>query len=137
MRSLLKNKQAIYVSRFDREAPEYKRDKSGSIIYEDIDGELIPIETGKKIKIYTAPEKINANIAYTGGIADVQSFGVDLSGYDAILYYDGALDETTYVWYRNEPVMKDGVVDVKSADYLVARVPPVLNEKVYFLKGVG
>lgn len=137
MRSLLKNKQTIYVSRFDCERPEYKRDKNGNVIYEDIDGELVPIETGKKEKVYTLPEEINANISYTGGIANVQSFGVDLSGYDAILYYDGELDETTYVWYRKEPVVKDGIVDVKSADYLVARVPPVLDEKVYFLKGVG
>lgn len=137
MRSLNKNKQAIYVSHFDSEQPEYKRDSDGHIIYDEIDGELVPRETGKNIKVYTMPERITANITYTGGLANAQSFGIDTSAYDAMLYYDGRLDETTYVWYQNEPVIKDGIVDVKSADYLVARVPPVLNDRVYFLKGVG
>lgn len=137
MRSLVKDKQKIYISRYDHDEPDYKRDSQGQIIYVTDGDKQIPVKTGKIIKVFTEPQVINANIAYTGGLASVQGFGIDLSGYDAVLYYSGDLDETTYVWYKNEPKYKDGQVDVKSADYLVARVPPVLNEKVYFLKGVG
>lgn len=132
MRGLRRNKVALWCCRYEGEQPEYKKDSQGNIIYDEIDGKQVPRKTGRNIDVYSDIQKIWGNLAASGGLAEVESYGVDLSAYDAILYYEGELDETTYIW-REQPES----TDVKTADYLVARVPPVLNERVYFLRGVG
>lgn len=140
MRALRKNKQTMYYSLFGEQTPIYAKDSDGNIIYDTMrDGTLKPRKTGSMTNGYEEPVKFEGNIAAAGGAAEAEAYGVDLSSYEAVLYAvkgELPIDETSLIWYEDEPIMKDGQVDEKSADYRVIRVPPCLNESVYLLAGI-
>ena len=140
MRSLVKNKQNMWYSLFERNAPVYERDSEGNIIYDEMtDGTQRPRATGKKKDTYSQPVQFCGNISASGGVAEVESYGIDLSDYDAILYTPKGqlpLEEGTVIWYQSSPQFRDGEVDPSSADYKISRVPPVLDEMIYLLKGL-
>ena len=142
MRLLEKNKQKMKYSLQIGEVPIYERDEEGNIIYIDVDGQKVPVETGETEIGYSDPVEFMGNIAMSGGEAEAKSFGVDISEYDAILLMEKdriPIDETSLIWHTSEVQYTDEqntVVDRKSADYSIKRVQPSLNFTRYLLKRI-
>ena len=142
MRLLEKNKQKMKYSLQIGEVPIYERDEEGNIIYIDVDGQKVPVETGETEIGYSDPVEFMGNIAMSGGEAEAKSFGVDISAYDAILLMEKdriPIDETSLIWHTSEVQYTDEqntVVDRKSADYSSKRVQPSLNFTRYLLKRI-
>lgn len=140
MRRQVRNLQHMWYSLLVHNMPVYEKDKDGNVVYDTMpDGSLVPRSTGKKKDGYAEPIEFWGNITAAGGVAEVESYGIDLSAYDAILYMPKntlPLAESTLIWYQNEPVLKQGEVDSSSADYKISRVPPSLNEMIYLLTGL-
>lgn len=142
MRLLRKNKQKMKYSLQIGEVPIYERDEDGNIIYIEVDGKKVPVETGETEIGYSDPVEFMGNIAMSGGEAEAKSFGVDISEYDAILLVEKdriPIDETSLLWHTSEVKYVDEqntVVDRKSADYSIKRVQPSLNFTRYLLKRI-
>lgn len=140
MRRQIRNQQKMWYSLLEENAVVYERDKDGNIIYDTMkDGTKVPRTTGRRKDMYSAPVEFWGNISASGGVAESQPYGMDLSDYDAILYSPKGrlpLTETSRIWYKTTPVLKNGEVDPNSADYKVCRVPPALDEVRYLLKGL-
>lgn len=142
MRLLEKNKQDLKYALQVGEVPIYERDEDGNIIYIEIDGQKVPVETGETEVGYSNPIDFRGNIAMSGGEAEAKSFGVDISEYDAVLLMEKdriPIDETSLIWHMSEVEYIDEqntIVDRKSADYTVKRVQPSLNFTRYLLKRV-
>lgn len=139
---LEKNKQDLKYALQVGEVPIYERDEEGNIIYIDVDGQKVPVETGETEIGYDKPVDFRGNIAMSGGEAEAKSFGVDISEYDAVLLMEKGripIDETSLIWHMSEVKYADEqntIVDKKSADYTVKRVQPSLNFTRYLLKRV-
>ena len=142
MRLLEKNKQKMKYSLQIGEVPIYERDEEGNIIYIDVDGQKVPVETGETEIGYDKPVDFRGNIAMSGGEAEAKSFGVDISEYDAVLLMEKdkiPIDETSLIWHMSEVEYIDEqntMVDRKSADYTVKRVQPSINFTRYLLKRI-
>lgn len=133
MRLLEKNKQNLKYALQVGEVPVYERDEDGNIIYIEVDGQKVPVETGETEPGYSNPIDFRGNIAMSGGEAEAKSFGVDISEYDAILLMEKnriPIDETSLIWHTSKVRYIDEqntIVDRKSADYSIKRVQPSLN----------
>ena len=131
-----RNRQRLFYSLWLEEQPIYDRDRDGNI---RLDDEGNPIETGDTRDMYSDPLEFHACIVGKGGQVEQQAFGA-YGDYDALLYMkkgDLPLKENTLIWYARTPkIMGDGTVDDKSADYVIKRVPPALNEITYLLKSI-
>ena len=135
MMSLEQDKQKLYFALFYGETPEYVLDSEGNkiISYIDEDGTEYYEETGNKIKNYSLQEPFYASISMSGGEISTHEYGIDISGYDAILMLDKGqipIQETSLVWYQTEPVYKDKdktILDGDKADYKVLAIKPSLN----------
>lgn len=142
MRLLEKNKQNLKYALQVGEVPIYERDESGNIVYIDVDGQKVPVETGETEIGYAIPVSFRGNIAMSGGEAEAKSFGVDISEYDAILLMEKdriPIDETSLIWHTSEVQYIDEqntIVDRKTADYSIKRVQPSLNFTRYLLKRI-
>lgn len=141
MRLLEKNKQNLKYALQVGEVPIYERDEDGNIIYIEVDGQKVPVETGETEVRYSNPIDFRGNIAMSGGEAEAKSFGVDISEYDAVLLMEKdriPIDETSLIWHMSEVKHADeqNIVDRKSADYTIKRVQPSLNFTRYLLKRV-
>ncbi len=142
MRLLEKNKQNLKYALQVGEVPVYERDEDGNIIYIEVDGQKVPVETGETEPGYSNPIDFRGNIAMSGGEAEAKSFGVDISEYDAILLMEKnriPIDETSLIWHTSKVRYIDEqntIVDRKSADYSIKRVQPSLNFTRYLLKRV-
>lgn len=139
---LEKNKQDLKYALQIGEVPIYERDEEGNIIYIDVDGQKVPVETGETEIGYDKPVDFRGNIAMSGGEAEAKSFGVDISEYDAVLLMEKdriPIDETSLIWHTSEVQYTDEqntVVDRKSADYSIKRVQPSINFTRYLLKRI-
>lgn len=103
MRLLEKNKQNLKYALQVGEVPIYERDEDGNIIYIEVDGQKVPVETGETEVGYSNPIDFRGNIAMSGGEAEAKSFGVDISEYDAVLLMEKdriPIDETSLGNYR-------------------------------------
>ena len=142
MRLLEKNKQNLKYALQVGEVPVYERDEDGNIIYIEVDGQKVPVETGETEPGYSNPIDFRGNIAMSGGEAEAMSFGVDISEYDAILLMEKnriPIDETSLIWHTSKVRYIDEqntIVDRKSADYSIKRVQPSLNFTRYLLKRI-
>lgn len=140
MRTLNKNKQTIYYALFDEEVPVYDLDEDGNIKYIEIDGVMVPVETGETRIVYSTPVPFKGNIAMSGGESQASEFGLNLSDYSAVLVADKGLlpiDETSRIWHKSEPLYgADGYVDEHSSDYTIVKSSPSLNEDRFVLKKV-
>ena len=136
MRTLSRNKQKMFYSLFKGEEPEYILDENGNKIidYIDEDGNIYHRETGNKVKTYSKPVLFYGNISMSSGEVSAQEFGIDVSGYDAVLVLDKGqipIQETSLVWFESEPQYKDAeetIVDGNKADYRVLAIKPSLNQ---------
>ena len=136
MRSLKKNMQKLWYSTYADQITEYYKDSDGNIIYDEIDGELIP-----RIKCeragYNKPVSFYANISAGKGTSQEEVFGVSLDYTKTISTSDMDLpiSETSLIWFETEPTYNsDGTVNEASADYSVAAIAKSLNNVVYALK---
>lgn len=142
MRLLEKNKQNLKYALQVGEVPIYERDEDGNIIYIEVDGQKVPVETGETEVGYSNPIDFRGNIAMSGGEAEAKSFGLDISEYDAILLMEKGripIDETSLIWHTSKVRYIDEqntIVDRKSADYSIKRVQPSLNFTRYLLKRI-
>lgn len=136
MRALRRNTTKLWYSIQGEQTPIYEKDEEGHIIYDEMpDGTLVARVCGEVISEYGKPVEFYGNISGSGGKAQDTPYGVDLSGYDAVLYsVKGRLpiNELTLIWCEKP----DEEVDPNSADYIVRRVPPCLNEVIYLLERV-
>ena len=136
MRTLAKNKQKMWYALFKGEEPEYEIDETGQKIvdYIDEDGNIYYRETGNKIPTYFEPVSFYGNISMSGGEVNTQEYGIDVSGYDALLVLDKdeiPIEETSLVYFESEPQYKDldkTIVDGNKADYRVLAIKPSLNQ---------
>lgn len=136
MRSLKKNKQKLWYSNNVDKVTIYKKDEDGNIVYEDIDGELIPVIIAEKAG-YSEPKEFYANISAGKGTAQEEVFGVSLDYTKTISTSDMGLpiSETSLIWFETEPTFNaDGTVDEASADYSMVGIAKSLNNVVYALK---
>lgn len=136
MRSLKKNKQKLWYSNNVDKITIYKKDDDGNIVYENIDGELIPVIIAEKAG-YSEPQEFYANISAGKGTSQEEVFGVSLDYTKIISTTDMSLtlDEKSLVWFETEPTYNaDGTVNEASADYSVVGIAKSLNNVVYALK---
>ena len=142
MRTLRKNRQAMYYSLQLETKPKYATDDDGNIIYEVVDGEKIPIETGETEEVYSEPIKIFGNITSQLHNAIVRAFGSDDSANYAVLLVDKnkypSIVSGARIWKKSEVKYKDlykTIVDESSADYVVRGVlDEVLHNDAYYLQ---
>lgn len=133
MRLLRKNMQPMKYSLQDGRVPIYERDENGDIVYIEVDGQKIPVETGEYETGYSAPVDFMGNISMSGGEAEAKEFGMDIGDFDAVIVLEKdavPLTETSIIWHTSLVKYKDEqntIVDSKSADYAVKRVSPSLN----------
>lgn len=136
MRTLQKNKQKMYYALYKGQEPEYVLDENGEKIidYIDEDGTIYYRETGNKIPTYFEPVLFYGNISMSGGEISTQEYGIDVSGYDALLVLDKEeipIEETSLLWFESEPQFKDAektIVDGNKADYRILAIKPSLNQ---------
>ena len=113
--------------------PIYERDENGDIVYIEVDGQKIPVETGEYDTGYSAPVDFMGNISMSGGEAEAKEFGMDIGDFDAVIILEKdaiPITETSIIWHTSPVKYKDEqntIVDSKSADYAVKRVSPSLN----------
>ena len=133
MRLLRKNMQPMKYSLQDGRVPIYERDENGDIVYIEVDGKKIPVETGEYETGYSSPVDFMGNISMSGGEAEAKEFGMDIGDFDAVIVLEKdavQLTETSIIWHTSPVKYKDEqntIVDSKSADYAVKRVSPSLN----------
>ena len=133
MRLLRKNMQPMKYSLQDGRVPIYERDENGDIVYIEVDGQKIPVETGEYETGYSAPVDFMGNISMSGGEAEAKEFGMDIGDFDAVIVLEKdavPLTENSIIWHTSLVKYKDEqntIVDSKSADYAVKRVSPSLN----------
>lgn len=139
MRTQKRNRQKMYYSSPIGTEPIYKLDANGHIVYEDIDGELIPVEIGEERTKYGAVKPLRGALAAQLENAIMRAWGSDNTNNYAILVVDKdkypEITNGTRIW-RKSKVSKyeDGSVDGSSADYLVSGVlDEELNEDSYYL----
>ena len=113
--------------------PIYETDENGDIVYIEVDGNKVPVETGEYETGYSAPVDFMGNISMSGGEAEAKEFGMDIGDFDAVIVLEKdavQLTETSIIWHTSPVKYKDEqntIVDSKSADYAVKRVSPSLN----------
>ena len=133
MRLLRKNMQPMKYALQEGRVPIYETDENGDIVYIEVDGEKIPVETGEYETGYSAPVDFMGNISMSGGEAEAKEFGMDIGDFDAVIVLEKdavPLTETSIIWHTSPVKYKDEqntIVDSKSADYAVKRVSPSLN----------
>lgn len=133
MRMLRKNMQPMKYSLQDGRVPIYERDENGDIVYIEVDGQKIPVETGEYETGYSAPVDFMGNISMSGGEAEAKEFGMDIGDFDAVIVLEKdaiPITETSIIWHTSPAKYKDEqrtIVDSNSADYAVKRVSPSLN----------
>lgn len=143
MRLLRKNMQPMKYSLQDGRVPIYERDENGDIVYIEVDGEKIPVETGEYTTGYTAPVDFEANISNKLAEVLMKDFGIDDStNYAQIVAEKDALPikSGSVIWKKSEVKYKDEgkkIVDEKSADYIVKGVADEgLTEDLFLLQRV-
>ena len=129
MRTLKKNNRKVYYAL----KVEKQAEKSEETII--VDGEEISIDEGDYGISYTVPVGFTANISFSSGDTQDVEFGIDVSGYDAIIVTKLQalpITETSLIWFETVPpeVENDG----STADYSVIAVRHSLNYTKAILK---
>lgn len=143
MRMLKKNKQQMHYALPNGDVPIYKTDKTGNIIFIEVDGEKVPVETGECEQVYGDPVEFRNGISGKLSEALVKEFGID----DTTLYaqMDTEANEFpivngTLIWRKSEIKYKDDEktrIVPSSADYIVSGIlDEGLNVWNYLLKRV-
>ena len=138
MRASSKNKQNLKYALFKEMVQGYLKDDDDNIVYTEVDGEQVPVETGQ-IPSYYEPVPFVANINTSGsGDATEAEWGIDKSDYNALIVANKgefAFDEQTLIFHNSEPKFDElGALKPESADYHIIAIKPSLNQVKYILK---
>ena len=153
LRTSRKNKVDLKYSLQGESIPIYEVDSEGNVVYEEVDGVNVPVETGESFTGYEAPVGFTGNLQFYTGWNYPGVWGITLGNADAILLMDKnelPIDETSMIWYKSTPKTREvqvydsdqqamvakTVVDSDSADFSVSRIIPSLNQIRYVLKGI-
>ena len=124
------NKQTMYYSVKGEQTPVYQTDSNGDIVYIDIDGESVPVETGDYTDGYSDPVEFSANISNNLNEAAFSEFGIDDSGSYAQITADKdylPLSEGDLIWKSS--------ATSERADYIVkATATEGLRVDLFLLK---
>lgn len=119
------NKQEMKYSCRGANIKIYQKDKNGNVIYHDVDGENIPM-IDKEVTGYSEPVAFRSSISNKLSEVLIKEFGIDDStNYAQIVTDKGYLPIKAgdCIWKRSEVKRdSDGLVDPKSADYIVKGV---------------
>lgn len=138
MRASSKNKQNLKYALWQEDIIIYEKDENGNIVYVEVDGEMTPVEIGRKSG-YSQPVEFKANIN-TSGSGDVvdAEWGIDKSDYNAVIVAKRGFypfDEQTLIFHNSEPKFDElGALKPESADYHIVAIRPSLNQVKYILK---
>ena len=134
------NKQVFYYANYVEGVTEYQRDKDGNIVYVSVNGKDRPVEKVVPAH-FSNPVMFEASINMGGKQAEAVEFGIDASGYSAVIttpkgYVD--ITETSIIWHTSEPKFKgDGTVDETSCDYhVVKKTTSILYDRYILAKRV-
>ena len=121
--------------------PVYERDENGNVKYMNIDGELVPIESGEYEPEYSEPVEFFNGISGQLSKSLIKAFGIDDSSTYAqmdCLAKEYEFGKGSYIWKKTEVGYKDAeknIVDVSTADYMIENVlDEGLNVWNYLLK---
>lgn len=141
MRTLNRNKQKQYYSNPGKLVPIYETDEEGNIKYIEVDGELVPVETGEYEPGFSMPVEFKANIAGKLDNVVIRASGADASDNHAQIVADkGTLPFKigTRIWLRSKVEYKDEaktIPDGDSADYVVRGLMlEDLNQDMFYLE---
>jgi hypothetical protein len=140
MRLCRRTQQRLFYSVQESVVPVYETNIDGNIVYDEIDGEQVPVETGSTEIRYSVPKEIFATVSVSGGEAEAKPYGMDTSSYDATIILPTGLvniPEGSVLWRNSEIEYKDEdctIIDAMSADYIVVKVSESQNYTRYVLK---
>jgi hypothetical protein len=121
-------------SLFNSSTPEYERDEQGNIIYTEVNGQQVPVETGEEIPAYATPVDFKASISSELNEMHVKSYGVDQSSIYAELVTEKNLVPITVgtlIWVKSPVEWEDvgqTIPKAESADYTVVGL---MDENMY------
>lgn len=137
---LNKNKQKMHYTLLLGKKPVYETNEDGSIKYLEIDGEMVPVETGETELDYSSPIPFTGNFNIVGGNANAETIGINVGEYESVLVMEkGAIPitEKSLIWHESKPKYDfNGSVVQSTADYVVIKVAPSINVDRYVLKKV-
>lgn len=132
MRQTKRDKQNMFYSNFIGSQKEYERDEDGNIVYVEVDGEKIPVETGIVTEVYDTPQPFKASISSSLNEMHIKSWGVDQSSiYSKLCVKKNyiKLKIGTIIWRTSEVEMEDDIhPKASSSDYTVCGL---MDEDLY------
>lgn len=141
MRLPKRDKQNMYYSNFVGTQKEYQTDSEGNIVYVEIDGEQVPIETGIVSEVYSIPIKFRSSISSNLNEMHIKSWGVDQSSiYSELCVPKGYLPLKigAIIWRTSEIEWDDeeqGIPKASSSDYTVCGLMDEgLTEDLFLLR---
>lgn len=138
MRTQYRNRQKMWYSCPDGDAPIYELDENGDIKYIECDGEKIPVMTGETEPAYSEPVEFRGSIHSQLEDAIMRAWGSDSKNYAILVVGKNSLlnlKNGCRIWRKSKIERKNGRVDGSSADYEVSGVlDEELNEDSYYLK---
>lgn len=131
-------KYALYLGSVDVVATDYNGNPQ---YYTDGEGNRIYIVTGEKRDIYDTPVEFDANFSTSGGEAQEQEYGLDISQFDAVILFSlnaYPITEGTLIWKDSE-VEYDGenMYFTKDMQTLIEVHSPVKTSADFVCKKVG
>lgn len=149
MRQLRRNQLKIKYSTLLGESEIYRQ-------YTDSDGNTYPIGTGQNATYYSTPIEFMTSMSMSGSEAEAMEYGLSTADYQAVLSCSKnsyPIVEGTIIWVTSEVrTLYDNEIEVtfddgttattnapikESADYVVIKCSPSLNEDKFILKAVN
>lgn len=136
MRDLERNKQKIYYALYQNNQPVYETDENGDIIYIDINGEQVPVDTGATVSGYSNPAELMINVSASKGDSENTVFGKSLDYERVMSTHDLTLliDEHSHLWVDVAPVINEDGKTSTEHDYEVKAVSKSINNVLYAIK---
>lgn len=139
MRMPRKNRRSMKYALYQGQRETYLKDTDGETVYEEVDGELVPVPDGME-RVFSEPVPFFGTLSFSGGDSEATEYGISVDEYDAklvALARELPITETSLLFLDSEPEYRDGVLIPESADFRVIRVTPSLNQTVYLLQQVS
>lgn len=125
-----------YAYQTEGRIPIYVTDDDGNIIYDEVDGEQVPRETGRFTQGYSNPVPFDGFLTWDVSEAQARSFGLALGSYGAVLTVmkdQIELEEAGLIFWKTVPDTTQPANEA-DADFRVGGVQPSLNFTRYVLQ---